>query len=519
MSKFCVGLAASGRRRISITNLGHWAAVAIVLFANVPAFAQSAADKATARQLATQGIQYYQQGKNSDALELLQKAQQLYDAPVHLIYIGRAQAALGKLVEAAETFRRLIRTDLPAGAPQAFKDAVSDAHKELQTLEPKIPSLRIDVAPANAAGIQLKLDGEPLSAVVVGINRPTNPGKHTVEVTATGFETASGSVELAHGVKQAISLQLKPKPGMTAAANAAAASPTAPEQGGAVTAGGAASTGATGPTNANVAQGKPAEEPFDPASQILLGVRGILSQPMGTLHLGNADQVALNGKDASGNPNTDAATKDRFGIGSGMHLHAGYRLGLGKRFALAPNVAYETNWFMTGPYYQGGVGTIVQDYTYASAGGSSSSVLQLSRRGHTVLLGAAVEFPMASAAWSPSAYAEMSFILYDLLSSSGTLTTGTSTCKITDKFSGRGLRFGAGILLPATRVFRMAAGVSFSAVSTTTRDYTDDCPRSTKDAQGNPIIGLSYKQDFSGSDQKIHSLLTLGIGGDFLIGL
>jgi tetratricopeptide (TPR) repeat protein len=516
MSKFCVRLAASGRRRISITKLGHWATVAIVLSTSVPAFAQSAADKATARQLATQGIQYYQQGKNSDALELLQKAQQLYDAPVHLIYIGRAQAALGKLVEAAETFRRLIRTDLPAGAPQAFKDAVSDAHKELQTLEPKIPSLRIDVAPANAAGLQLKLDGEALSAVVVGINRPTNPGKHTVEVTATGFEPASGSVELAHGVKQTISLQLKPKPGMAAALDAAAASPTAPDQGGTATAGGAASTG---PTNANVAQGKPAEEPFDQASQILLGVRGILSQPMGTLHLGNADQVALNGKDASGNPNTDAATKDRFGIGSGMHLHAGYRLGLGKRFALAPNVAYETNWFMTGPYYQGGVGSIVQDYRYASTGGSSSSVLQLSRRGHTVLLGAAAEFPMASAAWSPSAYAELSFIVYDLLSSSGTLTTGTSTCKITDKYTGRGLKFGAGILLPATRVFRLAAGVSFSAVSATTRDYSDDCPRSTLDSKGQLVNGLSIRQDFSGSDQKLHSLFTLGIGGDFLIGL
>src|SRR5512147_167297 len=111
--------------------------------------AQTAADKATARQLATQGIQSYQQGKNAEALELLQKAEQLYDAPVHLIYIARAQAALGKLVEASETYRRLIRLDLPAGAPQAFKDAVADAQKELPQLEPRIPSLRIDVVPAD----------------------------------------------------------------------------------------------------------------------------------------------------------------------------------------------------------------------------------------------------------------------------------------------------------------------------------------------------------------------------------
>jgi tetratricopeptide (TPR) repeat protein len=128
-----------------------------------PVLAQTAADKATARQLATQGIQSYQQGKNAEALELLQKAEQLYDAPIHLVYIARAQAALGKLVEASETYRRLVRIDLPAGAPQAFKDAISDAHKELPQLEPRIPSLRIDVNPSEAEGLKLKIDGEQLS--------------------------------------------------------------------------------------------------------------------------------------------------------------------------------------------------------------------------------------------------------------------------------------------------------------------------------------------------------------------
>ena len=76
---------------------------AAVVFTGVPASAQSAADKATARQLAVHGIKLYGDGKYSEALDKLQRAQTLYDAPVHLLYIARCQHKLGMLVESAES--------------------------------------------------------------------------------------------------------------------------------------------------------------------------------------------------------------------------------------------------------------------------------------------------------------------------------------------------------------------------------------------------------------------------------
>jgi Flp pilus assembly protein TadD len=81
------------------------AAGAATVVSSVPAQAQSAADKATARQLATQGIKLYGEGKYAQALDLLQRAQTLYDAPVHLLYIARCQHRVGQLVESAETYR------------------------------------------------------------------------------------------------------------------------------------------------------------------------------------------------------------------------------------------------------------------------------------------------------------------------------------------------------------------------------------------------------------------------------
>jgi hypothetical protein len=277
--------------------------------------AQSAADKATARQLATQGIQYYQQGKNAEALDLLQKAEQLYDAPIHLVYIARAQAALGKLVEASETYRRLVRIDLPAGAPQAFRDAVSDGHKELPQLEPRIPSLRIDVSPSEAEGLKLKIDGEQLSSVVIGINRPTNPGRHFVEVSAIGYESASSSVELALGGKQTVSLRMKRKPGVALSVGASeAGAPT----GGSVAAGNDSSSDSSAHTGSAGKEPGTAKSPnglpFDRGSQIIVGAQGVLASPGGTLSLGGLDaqSVALNGIGADSQAITSASTKQRF---------------------------------------------------------------------------------------------------------------------------------------------------------------------------------------------------------------
>ena len=78
------------------------AALASVSLVQAPALAQSAADKATARNLATAGIKLYQQQKFEEALDKLKRAQELYDAPVHLLYMARCYVKLNKLVEGAE---------------------------------------------------------------------------------------------------------------------------------------------------------------------------------------------------------------------------------------------------------------------------------------------------------------------------------------------------------------------------------------------------------------------------------
>ena len=471
------------------------------------AWGQSAADKATARQLATQGIQFYQQGKHAEALDLLQRAEQLYDAPVHLIYIARTQSALSKLVEASETYRRLVRTDLPAGAPPAFKDAVADAQKELQQLEPKIPSLRIDVSPADIKGLQLKLDGEVVSSVVIGINRPTNPGKHTVEAAAANFDTATANVELSPAGKQTVTLQMRPRPGAPApVAVGAGATTVLPPT---VETGGTAAPVGAAPQTVPV---EPAV-PFDKPPQIVLGVRFTAVVPGGKLRLGGADATseAINGVN-----NQEANLHDRFGSGVGFWLSAGYRFPLGKQLALTPAVAYEGSWFDKGPYYAQTVENIIQKYAYGTVGGTSS-VLQITPIARSVLLGASIEFPRAQHSWSPTFYGEFYIIPYHEIKTTGTITTGSNNCQLSDSYTGAGAKFGAGVLLPASKILRLGGGLGIIVASTSNRVYWDTCARGTG---GNvATVGIASTNLDLSNGSKIHTIAGLNLGGDFMIGL
>ncbi|HEX4339263.1 MAG TPA: PEGA domain-containing protein [Polyangiaceae bacterium] len=255
-------------------------------FGSVPATAQSAADKATAREAATQGIGLYRAGKFADALDRLKRAQALYDAPVHVLYIARAEDKLGQLVEAAENYRLLDRYALPSDAPAAWTAAVEDGRKELGTLEPRIPKVRIVTEPATVSGATLTIDGVPVSAAVVGIERPTNPGKHHIAISAPGYDSAEADAEVAEGQTKDIELRLDANGGTTA--------PVA-----ATTTGAAASTA-------------PAEEH---ESRSLVGFMGGLR-----LGVGIPTGTLLHVNDR------DIATSDPFNAGGALELHLGVRI-------------------------------------------------------------------------------------------------------------------------------------------------------------------------------------------------
>ena len=186
-------------------------AAALFLAAPVAQAAPSSSeDIAAARKLAQEGIELYDARDYARALGQMQRAEALFDAPIHLLYIARCQQKLGHLVEASETYRKLARVPVEASASHAFKEAVESGQRELPQVEARIGAIRIEVEPKSPNGLALSIDGKPVPVALAGVERPTDPGHHVVRAEAPGFDPAEVTVDLKDGEKLPVSLKLAP---------------------------------------------------------------------------------------------------------------------------------------------------------------------------------------------------------------------------------------------------------------------------------------------------------------------
>ena len=193
-------------------RLNRIVSIATVAFTLSVAFhsnAQTDEEKAAARALATQGAAALQENKFAEALDLVTRAQAVMHAPPHLLMIGRAQVGLGRLVAARESFLKVIREQLPATAPPAFKKAQQDAKTDLDAIEPRIGSLRIVLKGPGAGDLSkvtVKLDEQSVTSALIGVHRPVDPGKHTVTAYVPGRSPVSQEVSLGDSEKKEVEL-------------------------------------------------------------------------------------------------------------------------------------------------------------------------------------------------------------------------------------------------------------------------------------------------------------------------
>src|SRR5262249_5500263 len=167
--------------------------------------------KATARAAYMEGIKLQEGGNCQQALGRLETAQKFYSAPTHLLHIAQCQAATGKLVEASETYETLVRTTLPKDAPEPFRTAQDSGKKELTLIRPRIPTLKIQIAPAAStlSSLVVKLNGAPIPNEVIGLARPVNPGTYKISIWAAGYREASADVEVGEATARIADMKLQ----------------------------------------------------------------------------------------------------------------------------------------------------------------------------------------------------------------------------------------------------------------------------------------------------------------------
>jgi hypothetical protein len=183
------------------------------------------AERAGARAAATEGLKAFDEKRYADAADLFSRAESVIHSPVHLLYIARSQVALGALVRAQESYRKLAREELAPNAPPPFRKAVEDANREMKELEPRLPYVTVTV-PGRADAV-VEMDGKRVPPALVGLPLPVDPGAHKFKATAEGLSKELG-VTVKEGERQSVALTLEPAQPPAGAGPAAPAASPAP---------------------------------------------------------------------------------------------------------------------------------------------------------------------------------------------------------------------------------------------------------------------------------------------------
>jgi hypothetical protein len=174
-------------------------------FAPAEAFAQADSDKATARELGQTGQAALDARDWKRAEDDFRRADALFHAPTLTLGLARAQAGQGKVVEAWESYHRIIlenNTNSPV-----FVKAVSEAQAEIGSVEGK--RARVTITAPGADAPKVTIDDVPVRVEALGIERLVDPGPHVFKATADGYRTATQSLTIPEGGAQNITLTLQ----------------------------------------------------------------------------------------------------------------------------------------------------------------------------------------------------------------------------------------------------------------------------------------------------------------------
>lgn len=155
--------------------------------------AASETPKDKARSLAQDGIKAFEAGNHQQALDLFTQAESLFHAPVHGLFMARANAGLGKLVAAKALYAKVAAESLDASAPPAWVSARDAAKKELDEIDHRIPRIVLTVTPADAPELSVTMNDVALPSPVGG-SIEVDPGTYVFKARSREL-SASSKVE------------------------------------------------------------------------------------------------------------------------------------------------------------------------------------------------------------------------------------------------------------------------------------------------------------------------------------
>jgi len=172
-----------------------------MLVATCPvASAQDADDpaaRATARALFTEGVGFVDAEQWTEAADRFERARALYDSAVIHFNLATVYLELGRLVEASEHLRDVIRRD------DGEEDVRRAARERLTDVDARIAHLTIRV---EGEADEVTRDGATVPSVALGVAAPVDPGRHELRALRGGDVVAEETVELAEAASEEVVL-------------------------------------------------------------------------------------------------------------------------------------------------------------------------------------------------------------------------------------------------------------------------------------------------------------------------
>jgi hypothetical protein len=167
------------------------------------ASAQDPAAKASAGQLFDEADKLMAAGNVSAACPKYAASMKLDPQLGALLHLADCYAKNGQIASAWGSFREAEEMARNRGDERA-----NLAREQAAALEPRLSRLLVTVPQeANIPGLEVRVDGAPITQGAWGVATPIDPGSHGVEARAPGYETWSSSIDVT-GETQQVKVQI-----------------------------------------------------------------------------------------------------------------------------------------------------------------------------------------------------------------------------------------------------------------------------------------------------------------------
>jgi hypothetical protein len=157
-----------------------------------------------ARRLFEEGRAAEEAGRWHEATEKFRRATAIKDTPGMRFHLARCQEEQGAFVEALVEFDRA-RELIDSGMKAADVEKLLTDARERVRAKVALLTLRL---PSGVQNVSVELDGKPLSASVLGVPMPINPGKHRLNAVAVGRTAFTTELELGTGEVRQLPIDL-----------------------------------------------------------------------------------------------------------------------------------------------------------------------------------------------------------------------------------------------------------------------------------------------------------------------